>query len=203
MRSLQKIKELLTSAKVMAYFDPEKETELTTDVSPTGLSAILVQKSLDSDDRRVVSYISRTLTPVERHYTLRQRKRHLPLYGRMRSYTSISSEVTLSSVLIVSPFSWFLTTQTLSHKRESRDGTYTSKLYDFESIHTRGSHSPSDFLSCHAIPHEGRHRALGEVYICFLAENAVPKAMTLDEIYLVTKQNKTLKCLSWLIWSQQ
>ena len=67
-KSFQKIKDLLTSAKVMACFDPKKDTELATDASPIGLSAILVQRTPGSEDRRVVSYISRTLTPVERRY---------------------------------------------------------------------------------------------------------------------------------------
>ena len=46
-QSFRKIKQLLTSAKVMVYmyFNPGKETELTTDASPTELSAILVQKT--------------------------------------------------------------------------------------------------------------------------------------------------------------
>ena len=68
-RSFQRIKELLTSAKVMAYFDPSKETELITDASPIGLSAILMQRTSASDDRRVVAYVSRTLSPVERRYS--------------------------------------------------------------------------------------------------------------------------------------
>ena len=34
---------MLTSDTVMAYFDKEKHTELTTDASPWGLSAILSQ----------------------------------------------------------------------------------------------------------------------------------------------------------------
>ena len=65
-RSFQRIKELLTSAKVMAYFDPSKETELIIDASP---SAILMQKTSASDDRRVVAYVNRTLSPVERRYS--------------------------------------------------------------------------------------------------------------------------------------
>ena len=34
----------------MAYFDPKKETELITDTSPTGLSAIFIVDSNDDDD---------------------------------------------------------------------------------------------------------------------------------------------------------
>ena len=44
-QSFNKINELLASAKVMAYFDPNKETELVTDASPSGLSAILMQNT--------------------------------------------------------------------------------------------------------------------------------------------------------------
>ena len=50
----------------MAYFDPNKETEQITDASPTRLSAILMQRSPSSEEKRVVAYVSRTLTPVER-----------------------------------------------------------------------------------------------------------------------------------------
>lgn len=50
-QSFNKIKELLASAKVMAYFDPEKETELVTDASPSGLSAILMQNTPGKEDR--------------------------------------------------------------------------------------------------------------------------------------------------------
>ena len=72
-QSFRKIKGLLTGAKVMSYFDPNKATELITDSSQTGLSAILVQKTPDLEDRRVVAYASRTLTHVERWYSQRKR----------------------------------------------------------------------------------------------------------------------------------
>ena len=42
-RAFQKVKMMLACDTVMAYFDKDKETELTTDASPWGLSAILSQ----------------------------------------------------------------------------------------------------------------------------------------------------------------
>ena len=63
------IKNLLTSATVMAYFDQEKETELMTDASPWGLSAILLQKTPGQDNKRVVAYVSRSLSDVEKRYS--------------------------------------------------------------------------------------------------------------------------------------
>jgi len=58
------IKQLLISADVMPHFDPSKKTELITDASPSGLSAILDQ-STGKHDCRVVTYTSRALSAVE------------------------------------------------------------------------------------------------------------------------------------------
>ena len=60
------IKRALTSDRVMACFDQTKQTELTTDASPWGLSAILSQCTPRINNRRVEAYISRSLTDVER-----------------------------------------------------------------------------------------------------------------------------------------
>ena len=53
----------------MAYFDQQKETELITDASPVGLSAILFQKTPGQNNRRVVAYASRSLSDVESQYS--------------------------------------------------------------------------------------------------------------------------------------
>ena len=45
-----------------------------------------------------------------------------------------------------------------------------------------------------------------EDYLHFLTTNAVPKAMTLEELKAATKQDKILQCVSWLVrnemWNQ-
>ena len=68
-RAFNAVKATLTSDTVMFYFDPLKETELTTDASPFGLSSILAQHILGQMDRRIVAYISRSLSDVERRYS--------------------------------------------------------------------------------------------------------------------------------------
>ena len=73
-KSFQAVKSALESSTVMAYFDQNKETELVTDASPTGLSAILSQKSAGQDDRKIVAYISRSLTDVEKKYSQTERE---------------------------------------------------------------------------------------------------------------------------------
>ena len=68
-QAFDQIKTLLISAEVMAYFDPSEQTELITDASPVGLSAILRQKTADAVSGRIVAYVSRTLSAVERRYS--------------------------------------------------------------------------------------------------------------------------------------
>ena len=53
----------------MAYFDTKKETILTVDASPVGISAILSQKVKGQKDPQVVAYASRALTAVEKRYS--------------------------------------------------------------------------------------------------------------------------------------
>ena len=60
---LDKLKCSLTSDDVMAYFDPSKETVLLLDASSVRLGAVLTQ------DGKVISYGSKTLSSMERHYS--------------------------------------------------------------------------------------------------------------------------------------
>jgi len=65
---------------------------MVTDASAWDLSAILTQKSPGEEDRRVVAYTSRLLSPVERRYLQTERelfaivwaieRLHIYLYGR-------------------------------------------------------------------------------------------------------------------------
>ena len=55
--AFSKLKEALTRAPVMHY--SKKETLLTVDASPVGISAILSQKDSGSDYSRVIAYASR------------------------------------------------------------------------------------------------------------------------------------------------
>ena len=93
-QAFDEVKRLLISEATMAYFDQKKETELVTDASPLGLSAILFQKSPGTSDRKVVAYASRALSDVETRYSQTEEEAlaivwaverlHLYLYGGPR-----------------------------------------------------------------------------------------------------------------------
>ena len=61
------MKEKLTTAPVLAHFNPEKPCELRTDASIQGLGAILLQDD-DEGQAHPIAFISRTLTKAERNY---------------------------------------------------------------------------------------------------------------------------------------
>ena len=90
-QAFQKMKDLLTSTTVMAYVDKNKQTELISDASPWGLSAILLQHTEGQDDHKIVAFVSRSLSPVEQRYSQTEKevlaivwaveRLHMYLYG--------------------------------------------------------------------------------------------------------------------------
>ena len=61
-RSLKNLKQLLTSAPVLKYFDVNKPVEIQTDASRNGLGSCLLQEG------HPIAYASRTLTSAEQNY---------------------------------------------------------------------------------------------------------------------------------------
>ena len=61
------IQNALTEEATTSYFDPKKKTTIHVDASPVGVAAILSQEG------RIVSYASRSLTDVEQRYSQTER----------------------------------------------------------------------------------------------------------------------------------
>ena len=179
----------------MAYFDPSKDTEVVTDASPSGLSAILMQKTPGKEDRRVVAYASRALTMVERRYSQTERealavvwaieKLHLYLFG---SCFKLLTDCKPIELILNNPKS----------KPPARIERWNLRIqgYNFEVEHKKGSENPSDYLSRHTSLSSGdKQGTMAEEYVNFLVSSAVPKAMTLEEIQQATAVDVTLQCL--------
>ena len=64
--AVAKVKEMLTSAPTLAYFDPDKTTTVSADASSYGIGAVLLQEH--PDGFRPVAFASTTLTKSERKY---------------------------------------------------------------------------------------------------------------------------------------
>ena len=197
--AFNRVKNALTSDTVMAYFDNKKQTELITDASPWGLSAILSQKTPGKEDRRIVAYVSRSLSDVERHYSQTEREAlaivwaierlHIYLYGaNFNLYTDCK------------PVELILGNKKSKPSARIERWNLRVQDYSFKVIYTKGIDNPSDFLSRHT-PQDTACTTenSADQYISFLSSHAVPKAMTIEEIQAATKQDATLQKLVEII----
>uniref|UniRef100_A0A8C6LCJ1 ribonuclease H n=1 Tax=Nothobranchius furzeri TaxID=105023 RepID=A0A8C6LCJ1_NOTFU len=62
----KRLKHILTSEPVLMFYDPQRQTKISTDASTHGIGAVLLQH--DGDDWRPVAYASRAMTAAECRY---------------------------------------------------------------------------------------------------------------------------------------
>lgn len=62
------LKTALSTAPVLAHFNPHADCELRTDACSTGIGAILLQEK--GDEKHPIAFISRSLTKAEKNYTI-------------------------------------------------------------------------------------------------------------------------------------
>ena len=183
----------------MAYFDKNKKTELTTDASPWGLSAILSQSTPGHDDRWIVAYVSRSLTSVEQRYSQTEREALAIVWAVERLHT----------YLFGGPFTLLTDckpVELILNNKKSRPPARIERWnlhlqeYNFSTTHTKGLDNPSDFLSRHPSSDTSRiQEQTAEEYVNFLAIHATLKAMSLDDIKQATENDPILQKLVELI----
>ncbi|XP_064469539.1 uncharacterized protein K02A2.6-like [Ornithodoros turicata] len=81
--ALQKSKDLLTSARVLAHFDPKKPLVLVCDASPYGVGAVLAHREL-SGEELPIAYASRSLIPPECNYSQLDKEALAVIFGVLR-----------------------------------------------------------------------------------------------------------------------
>lgn len=80
LKAFKQVKELLTTAPILAHYDPQAHAVLTVDASSAGLGCVL--SIIDSEGvERPVSYSSRTLSPAERNYSMIDKEATAIVYG--------------------------------------------------------------------------------------------------------------------------
>lgn len=181
--ALNKLKSELVSSDVMAYFDPNKETELVVDASPYGLGGILSQGG------RVIAYASKALSPTESKYSQIEREalslswgcHHFRMYLLGKHYTIKTDHMPLVT-LFNNPKS----------KASSRIENWRLRLQNFHfTVHYgKGSENPADFMSRYvdnSVCNTSLVSESSEEYVNFVVSSSLPKAMSVDEIAEATK----------------
>ncbi|CAC5394863.1 unnamed protein product [Mytilus coruscus] len=188
-QSFDKLKNELVADRVMSYFDPNKETMLIVDASPVGLAGLLTQYG------KIIAYASRSLTDVETRYSQTEKEalaivwaiEHFHLYSFGQSFTLVSDHQPLETIFN-SPKA--KTPACIERWRLRLQG------YNFKVQYKPGKVNAADYLSRHPTPTTSiacKHSQLAEEYVRYLTDNAVPKAMTLDEIADSTQKDSDLQ----------
>ncbi|MES9882663.1 MAG: RNase H-like domain-containing protein [Sedimenticola sp.] len=184
--AFETLKKTLSSDTVIAYFDPSKETELWTDASPVGLSAIMTQEN------RIIGYASKALSPVEQRYSQVEREclgivwgiEHFHLYLFGHTFNLITDHCPLVAIF-----------NTPKAKQPLRLERWRLRLatYDFKVVYRAGKNNIADYMSRH--PHASAsdtEMSVADDYVSYIAHNAVPKSMTITDISRETQNDETM-----------
>ena len=120
-RAVSQLKDALVTAPLTAYFDPDKDTEISVDASPVGLAAILTQVDPKTDVKHVITYASRSLTATEQWYSQRSGKVS-PWFGLVNICIYMFKGSPSPFTLITNPLCPSMTIRVPSLPQESRDG---------------------------------------------------------------------------------
>ena len=193
--AFDKLKNALTTAPVMAYFDTNKETIITVDASPVGISAILAQEGLNSNDCRVVAYASRALSPVEKRYSQTEKEalsivwavEHFHLFLYSKAFKLITDHKPLEVIY-----------GSFKSKPSARIERWVLRLQPYRFIvqYKPGVDNPADYLSRHPTTESiSKQEKMTESYINLITNAAVPKTLTITELEDATNKDRALQGL--------
>ena len=75
--------------------------------------------------------------------------------------------------------------------------------FDFKIAHISSNENVSDYFSRHTFAHPQDNNQYLKEYVNFVCKNACPKNLTLGDITQVTKNDKTLQKLKYLIFENR
>ena len=179
------LKAEITSDRTLSHFDPSIESEMYTDASPTGISAILVQNG------HPIIYVSRLLSDVETRYCHTEKEALAIVWGCERLHMYLyGSRFTLHTDHMP-----LLTLYSTKGKPSSRILRWALRLqqYDFKIKYIKGQDNPSDYLSRHSsTPPDDKTK---EEYINFVIGNTIPKSVSLQETVVESLNDEELQSI--------
>jgi hypothetical protein len=173
----------------LAFYNEEWFTEVSVDASPVGLGAVLgLINPENKRDRKVIMYVSRLLSAVERRYSQVEKEAlavvwacerlFLYLWGRRFRLVTDNRAVEL---IFRNPNS----DPPLRIKR------WALRLTDFvyEIVHRPGATNIADYLSRHPLEPADEYDDT-ESYVAFVVQHNVSKSFSIDEIMEATRNDR-------------
>ena len=172
--------------------------------SPVGLGAILTQVTEDGGTN-TVAYASRSLTDCESRYSQTEMEalavvwgiEHLHLYLYGSSFQVITDHKPLETIF---------NNPTCNATARLERLQLRLQPYKVKVVYKPGADNPADYMSRH--PDFKQSKTPGrlsrvDAYVNFVTTNAVPPAITLEEIKDATAADETLQTLAKVITSQR
>ena len=187
----------------MAYFDTKKQSMVIVYAFPVGISAILAQREPNSQQYKIISYASRSLTPVERTYSQTDREapalvwwiEHYRLFLIGSQFDLITDHKALEAI--------FNNPRSNPPARIER-WMLQLQPYNFTVIYRTGSLNESDYMSRHPASKGDTSMTenIADAYVNFIVNHSVLKSMTLDEIKDATTKDPVMTKLRESIYTR-
>lgn len=187
--AFEKLKKVMANTQTMPYFDPKQPTELIVDASPVGLGAMLCQ------NKQPISYASKTLSDTETRYSQTEREMLAVVWG-IEHYHLYLYGAKFQAITDHKPLLRIFEKQTPMSARIER---WRLRLmpYNCKLVYKPGKdeENPADYLSRHPEKKKLTEPDTDSHYLNYVSTNAVPKAMTLEEVRKATSEDSTLQML--------
>ena len=188
--ALDALKKALSEACTLAFFDQTKPTEIYTDASPVGVSAVLTQEG------QIIQFGSRALTNVEQRYSQTEREAlaitwaceyfHIFVFGA--PFIVFTDHKPLVSI--------FGNTRAQLSARIER-WVLRTLPYKMTVQYRPGHDNPADYLSRHPVKVKpsSREQKAAEEYMNYVVDTSTPKAMTTDLVAAKTSEDPTIQAV--------
>ena len=194
------LKEKLTNAQTLAYFDVKAQTRVIADASPVGLGAILAQKQ-SNGSYRAVCYASKSLSDVEKRYSQTEKEALALVWACERFQLYLLGNSKFELITDHKPLEVIYSRQSRPSARIER-WVLRLQPYDFVVKYRPGKEMAADALSRLTQNGETSSTSDAEEYIRFVSVNAVPRALTIQEIEQASAEDETFNFVRQSIQSQ-
>lgn len=201
-QAFDQLKNYLTKASTLGYFDVSDRTQIYADASPVGLGAVLIQ--FKNSEPRVISYASRSLTATERRYAQTEKEALALVWSVERFHFYIFGKE-FELVTDHKPLEVIFGPRAKPCARIER-WVLRIQSYKYKVIYKPGKSNIADPLS-RLVKWQDNQEKNSDVYVKWIVSHAEPKAIKIEQIESESALDKVIQSVKKAIdennWSDE